>query len=161
MSAGRSAKDVIILLIVTIVAVGGIAGFGFYSDEVTGYMRLQGWNLNPAVENTREFLKAGAADDATRLQAMISPKAPDLKLVTENGVNYLTVRKYGGPPKLPVKDLMPSADPPIGKPWVVFQDGGTVAVRASYPNAHELEFRWDNTDQGWKVKALSRIKDGE
>ncbi|MBM3458188.1 MAG: hypothetical protein FJX77_06620, partial [Armatimonadetes bacterium] len=72
MSAGRSAKDVIILLAVILVAVGGIAGFGFFQEEVSGYLRLQAWNTSPLVEKTREFVQAAAADDAAKVEGMIA-----------------------------------------------------------------------------------------
>ncbi|MBM3458767.1 MAG: hypothetical protein FJX77_09580 [Armatimonadetes bacterium] len=92
---------------------------------------------------------------------MIAANAQDLKLVKEGGENYLTVRRYGGPDKHTLKVLFPTANPSYEKPNVILKGGGMVSVVASYPDAHAMDFRWDNTPQGVEGKALSRMKDGE
>ena len=162
-SAGKSrTKDVILLIVLVLVVGGAVAGFGFYHDEVSGYVRLQGWNLGELKGLTQQFLDAMSKDDGERVAGMISPKGP-LETVRDPGgkVTALTVFRYGSSTPETLTQLAPSSKAEIGEPTLIFLDGGAVSVFVKYPDAHDLDVRWDRTDQGWKVTGLSRIKAGE
>jgi len=160
--AGNRAKDVLILLSVLVVAIGGIAAFGFYKDEITSYVRLQGWNITPLKAQTQQFVEAMAANDGERVASMLSPKSANLKPVREGGkVVALTVYRYGSTTPETLLQLAPVKNPEIGAPRLISLDGGVVSVPAVFPQGHTLDIRWDNTEQGWKVAGVSRIKAGE
>jgi hypothetical protein len=155
-ASGRKARDSVIAVVLVIIGLGAVAGLGFYQDEVKSYVRLQGWNLDPAREASRRFLQAAARGDGDQVAAMISPTAQTVSIVRENGkVTGVSVPAYGGPQKVALKALAPSENPQIEKARLVSLDGGSVSVAATFPKVHSLDMSWDRDGGGWKLKDLS------
>lgn len=158
MSAPNRARDIAILAVVIIVVGGGIAGFGFYHDEVTSYIRLQGWNLGPVKEGTQQFLAAASKGDGEALTKFLGPESGDLRPVRKNGklVSFL-VPDYGGPVDRTLKSLAPKPEAKLTDPKMVVLDGGAVTIEAQYPS-HKLELRWNRLAGAWKVIKLDYVK---
>lgn len=160
--AGSRAKDAIILVVIVIVAVGGIAGYGFYHDEVSSYVRLQGWNMGPVKGLTQQFVEAMASNEGEKVASMISPQAPDLKPVKEGGkITALTVYRYGSKTPETLVALAPTKTPTLSEPKLQSLQGGAVVVNAGFPDDLSLDISWDKTGEGWKVVGISRIKPGQ
>lgn len=163
-AAGKSrARDIVIVVVLLGVGVGGIAGFGFYHDEVTSYIRLQGWSLGATGEGTKQFLDAMAAKDGERIEGMFASRENDTKVVREGGkVVRLTVTRFGSSTPLRLEEIVPSADGKVGTPRLITLDGGLVVVPVDFPGTDlSLEVRWDRIRGAWKVTGVVRIKPGE
>jgi len=150
------AGEYLLMAAIVIVAIGAIAGYGFYHEEIGGFMRLEGWNLQPVKEASREFVKAAAAGDGDQVAKM---------LATENGASMTAVRRngklvamkvpaYGGPVEKSLKELAPTDSPQIGAPKLVLVDNGQVFVSVSYPKSN-LGIGWDRVGGAWKVTSLT------
>ena len=144
-----------LLLALILLGVGGVAAYGFYQEEITAYVRLEGWNLGSATRASGDFLAAAAAADGERVAPMLfDEQNPDLKAVRENGkLVALIIPDYGGPKTRRLKEIAPNAEPKFGEPQMVTQAGGAVVVPATFPN-HELQLRWDRVAGAWKLKAI-------
>jgi hypothetical protein len=163
MSAGKKkAKDGIILAVVIIVVVGGIAGVGFFQDEVGAYVRFQGWNLQPATAVTQEFLAACAEGDGARVAGLVDQDSHGVTTMKEDGkVVGFEIQDYSGPKRFKLEELAPGADARLSPPRIVPLDGGSVSVEASYPGVHLLDLRWDRKPSGWKLVLLAWRPIGE
>src|SRR4051794_17615267 len=91
--------EYVLMVVIVLVAVGAIAGYGFYHDEIGALMRLQAWNLQPAADATRQFVHAAAAGDGDRVaQMLVTEDGQYLTAVRRNGkLVALKVPAYGGP----------------------------------------------------------------
>jgi hypothetical protein len=151
-------RDLVISIIVIVVLVAGIAGYAFYQDEVTGYIRLQGWNTGPVTQATRDLVAAGSKADSGRVEEFIAPNAPQVVPVVKNGkVTAFQVPDYGGPKTMTLKQLFPTGNPTIDRPRLVFLEGGSVAVNVTYPRIHTLDLRWDLRNGRWKLTSIGWI----
>jgi hypothetical protein len=58
--------------------------------------------------------------------------------------------------------LFPKPQAEIGKPKLIFLNGGTVQVVAEFGKEfHQLDFRWDRDPSGWKLITIIRYKEGQ
>lgn len=155
-SAGSTkAKDYLIAALLVLVVGGGIAAGGFFQDEITSYVRLQGWNLSPVVEANRKFLRAAASGDSAQVEALIAKNAPHLRPVRKNGkIHAFMIGDYGDPIERPLKVMAPSAEPVVSSPRMVYLEGGTVQIQATYAGSHALQLSWDRMTEGWRLKAI-------
>lgn len=156
----KSAKSVSVALkvLVVLVAVAVMAAAGFYQDEVKSYFQLQGWNLSPVKDATRQFIRAAAEGDGDRVAGMIAEDAQILGVERAGGkVTGLTIPDYGGPRSVRLKSLAPAADAEIGSPTIIALNGGSVAVRVTFPQAHGLQMSWVRSAGGWRVKEIGWV----
>lgn len=152
--AGRG-KDALILGTVLVVGVGAVAVFGFYQEEVKTFFRLEGWNLSPVSEATRQFVHAAASGDGEKVSAMVSPDSQTVQVARENGkITGLMVPAYGGPRRVTLKQVAPSENPEIGPPKLVALNGGAVSETVTFPS-HTMDISWDKTASGWKITTLT------
>jgi hypothetical protein len=153
--AGSKGKDLLILIALIVIGVAAIAGFGFYQEEVKAFFRLEAWNLGAVTGATRQFIHAAAAGDGERVGAMVVPGSQTVQVATEGSkVTGLMVPAYGGPRRVPLKELAPSENPEIGPPRLSSLNGGSVAQTVTFPGSHILKIGWDKTPAGWKIKDL-------
>jgi len=154
--------DAIIVVVLLVLGVGGIAAFGFYRDEVSAYMRLQAWDLEPTAKGTREFLAAMSAKDANRVEGLFTGRPDDVRVVREDGRVALTVSRFGSSRNLSLDEIVPSADGQVGRPQLVTLEGGAVVVPISFPGTDlSLDVRWDRVNGQWKIIKVTRIRPGE
>jgi hypothetical protein len=147
----QKARDYIIVTVVIILVLAGIAGFGFYRDEVTAYVRLQAWNMSPVTDGTRQFLAAAAKGDSASLQPLLGPETPDLQPVRKNDkIVAFMVADYGGAKLRTLKSIAPTPEAKIGKLEIIYLDGGAATIDVEYPT-HRLKLRWDRLAAGWRI----------
>lgn len=159
--AGGRGKDGLILGAVLLVGLGAVAVFGFYQDEVKAFFRLEGWNLAPVTDATRQFVRAAAVGDGERVSSMVAPGSQTVQVAEENGkVMGLMVPAYGGPRKVTLKQVAPSENPEIGPPKLVALNGGSVSQTVTFPT-HTMDLGWDKTASGWKIANMSWRGAGE
>jgi len=135
-----------------------VLAVAFYQEEVFGYIRLQGWNLHPAEQATREFLAAAAKGDGSAVARMVG-KPSDVLVPIRSGdkVTGFTIMEYGaGSKDYSLQQLVPSTDATLSPPRLVLVDGGSVAVDATFPRAYTLSMKWDNSEGTWKLRAFSK-----
>ena len=160
-SRGKGVRDVVIIAALVVVGFGAVAAAGFYQDELRSFFRLQGWDMRPVTEATRQFLQAAAREDGDRVAAMLAPGAQTIETVQEDGrVTGVKVADYGGPRTVPLKELAPSENPEISAPTLVAVDGGSVSLVARFPGSHSLQMLWDRSPDGWKVKDIGWVAGG-
>lgn len=154
-SKSSKARDYAILTIVVLIVGGAVAGFGFYKDEVTAFMRLEGWNLAPVTQQTERFLEAAAKGDGSVIEPMLTPSMQRITPVKKSGkLTGFSFSEYGASTTYPLKKLVPDAGVKPGKPKLVPLDGGAVTVAMGY-KPHDLELRWDKTPQGWRITNIT------
>ena len=152
------AGQYVLMAIIIIIAIGGIAGFGFYGEEIGSFFRLQGWNLGAVTQKTREFVDAAAVGDGDKVASYLQPNNTMLKTVEQNGkLVAIMVPDYGGPAKRTLKQIAPTNQPQIGPPQLMPLDGGAVQVLVTYPKSHAVQIRWDRKEGGWKVVGMGWV----
>lgn len=157
MEKGKT-RDKIVAAIAIIAVLAVVLAVGFYQEEVFGYFRLQGWNLQPAEQATRDFLAAAAKGDGQAVARMVG-KPSDVLVPIRSGdkVTGFTIMEYGaGPKNYTLQQLVPSTEATLSPPRLVLMDGGSVAVDATFPRAYTLNMKWDNSDGPWKLRAFAR-----
>lgn len=154
----QKARDYVIVTLVIILVLAGIAGFGFYRDEVTAYLRLKAWDMGPVTDGTRKFVAAAATGDGAALQPLLGPESANLQPVRKKDkIVAFLVPDYGGAKNRTLKRLAPTATAKIGAPEIIYLDGGAVTVDADFPS-HKLKFRWDRLGGNWKIVKLDYIQ---
>jgi len=144
----------VIGVVVIALVLGGIGAAAFYQDEVSGYMRLQGWNTSPVTDASKQFIRAAASNDGQKVATFLAPGAPQLSPISgARGVTGFKIGDYGGPKRHTLKEMCPNASPQFSSPKLVFLDGGAAQVEAKYPS-HRLQMTWDRKPEGWKLIAL-------
>lgn len=151
------ARDKIVAAIAIIAVLAIVVAVGFYQEEVFGYFRLQGWNLQPAEQATREFLAAAAKGDGAAVANLVGRPSDVLVPIREGDkVTGFSVMEYGGAKNYTLQQLVPAADAQLSSPRLVLVDGGSVAVDAAFPKAYTLNLKWDNSTGPWKLRALGK-----
>lgn len=154
----QKARDYVIVTVVVILVLAGIAGFGFYRDEVTAYLRLQAWNMAPVTDGTRQFLAAASKGDSAALQPLLGPENPDFQPVRKNDkIVAFMIADYGGAKRHSLKNIAPTADAKLGKIEIIYLDGGVATIEAQYPT-HRLKFRWDRLAAGWRIMKVEFLQ---
>lgn len=157
MNGNTKLRDGLITTVVLVLVVGGIAGFGFYHDEVTAYVRLQAWNLGPVTERSNQFLAAAAKNDGAGVEHLLGPSSGDIQPVKKNGkLTSLMIPDYGGAKERKLTAIAPTPDAKVGAPRVIYLDGGAVVVDVAY-RTHMLKLRWDRVNNEWKIVKLDWI----
>lgn len=153
----RKARDKIVAAIAIIAVLAVVLAVGFYQEEVFGYFRLQGWNLQPAEQATREFLAAAAKGDGSAVARLVG-RPSDVLVPIRSGdkITGFTMMEYGGPKDYTLQQLVPSTDAALSPPHLVVLDGGYVAVDAAFPKTYTLNLKWDNREGAWKLRALGK-----
>ena len=57
------AKSYAVLIGLVLIGVGAVAAFGFYQEEVSAFVRLEGWNLGSATAASRSRSSRSSAAD--------------------------------------------------------------------------------------------------
>ena len=142
-----------VVAVAVIVAVLGAVGAGaFYQDEVTGFVRLQGWNTAPITQATQDFVQAASKNDGTRVASLVASGVPEVEPIRKgDSVVAFMVGAYGGAKRRSLRELCPNDQPQISSPKLVYLNGGSAAVDVSYPGKHMLQLNWDRKPDGWKL----------
>lgn len=142
-----------VVSIAIIAAVLGAVGVGaFYQDEVTGFVRLQGWNTAPISKATEDFVQAASKNDGARVASLVAFGVRGIEPVRKGDkVVAFMVGAYGGPKRRSLRELCPNDQPQISSPKLVYLDGGSAEVDVSYPGKHRLKLSWDLKPDGWKL----------
>jgi len=156
---GSKVRDTVILVLVVLLAVGGIAAFGFYRDEVTAYLRLQAWDLGPVVRGTRQFVDAAASGDGARIQPLLARDCPAQPIMKNGRLTGFSLADYGGPKAHKLKEMVPTSSVQVKKPELIYLDGGAVVTEIAVPGSHGLKFRWDRRPEGWRIIDITWIQD--
>jgi hypothetical protein len=158
MRGGSKAREYFIIALLVIIIGGGVAAFGFYKDEVTAYVRLQGWNLSPVTQQTERFLEAASKGDGATVESMLAPSIPRVQPIKKNGkLTAFLFQVYGGTETLTLKQLVPDASVKPGKPKITPLEGGVVDIGIKY-RPHLLELKWDLTPAGWRIVVMNVTK---
>lgn len=148
-----------LMIVAVVLVVGIIAGIGFFQDEVSGFMRLQGWNTAPVTEATRAFVSAASKGDGAKVAALLAAQAPEVQPVKEGGaIVAFMVRSYGGTTRQSLRQLCPGGEPKLSSPKLVFLNGGSAEVAVTYPGKHTLQLGWDRKPEGWRLISIGQIK---
>lgn len=142
------------VVVAVVVLLAGIGAGAFYQEEVSGFIRLQGWNTGPVTEASQQFIKAASSNDGKKVASFLAQGAPLLDPVAgPGGVTAFDIGDYGGPKRRSLKEMCPNASPQLSSPKLVYLDGGSARVEAKYPR-HQLQMTWDLKPEGWKLIAL-------
>lgn len=145
---------------ILVVVLGGMGAAAFYQEEVGGFIKLQGWNTGPVSDATREFVKAAAAGDGVKVDRMLAQDARELRPVRgPKGVAAFMITAYGGAKKKTLKELCPTSDAKLSAPKLVFMEGGSVLVNATFPS-HSIQTRWTPTAGKWKIIDITEGQSG-
>ncbi|MGV3725044.1 MAG: hypothetical protein ACO1SX_29440 [Actinomycetota bacterium] len=148
----------VVIVVAVVVLLAGMGAAAFYQEEVAGFIRLQGWNTGPVTEASQQFIKAAASKDGKKVATFLAQGAPLLEPVSgPGGITAFKIGDYGGPKRRALKEMCPSDSPKLSSPKLVFLDGGSAQVEATYPN-HRLQMTWDRKPEGWKLIALGWVQ---
>jgi hypothetical protein len=154
----NKAVQSILMVGVAVVALGAIGGAAFYQEEVGGYIRLQGWNLAPVTEASKQFVQAAAANDGKKVASLLAKDSSQLSAETgASGVTAFRIGDYGGPKRHSLKALCPTPSPKLSAPKLVYLDGATARVEAAYPK-HRVQLTWDRKPEGWRLIGINRAQ---
>jgi hypothetical protein len=158
MGSSSRKRDIVIAVILILVVGGGIAAFGFYKDETTSYLRLQGWNLGPVTKGTKQFIESASKNDGDSILPLLGPESAQLQPKKKNGklVSFM-VPDYGGPVERKLNALAPKPSGDVRPPEIVFLDGGAVTQRVHFAT-HAVDFRWDRLPAGWRIVRLTWVE---
>lgn len=148
-----------IIVVAIVLVLGLIAAVGFYQDEVSGFLRLQGWNTAPVTAVTREFVAAAAKGDGAGVAKLVAANAPEVQPVHKDGeVVAFMVRAYGGATRQSLRQLCPNPEPKLSSPKLVFLNGGSAVIDVAFPGKHVLQLGWDRKQDGWKLVSIGQVK---
>lgn len=154
----NKAAQTAIGVVAVVLVLGGLGAAAYYQDEVHGFVRLEGWNTRPVSSASQEFIEAAARNDGKKVATLLASGASHLNpVIGSNGVTAFEIGAYGGPQKRSLRELCPSASPQLSSPKLVFLDGGSAQVEATFPN-HRLQMTWDKKPDGWKLIGLGWVQ---
>lgn len=142
----------VVAVAVIVAVLGAVGAAAFYQDEVTGFVRLQGWNTAPITHATQEFVQAASKSDGARVASLVAFGVRGIDPVRKGDkVVAFMVGAYGGPKRRSLRELCPNDQPQIASPKLVYLDGGSAEVDVTYPGKHTLKLNWDLKPDGWKL----------
>lgn len=148
-------RDYAIMAIIILVALVGIAGAGFYRDEIVGYWRFQAWNTRPLIEANQRFIEAASNGDGQTVASLCQLDSGLIEAILEN--NQLTgfqVMIGLSSTDVSLKRAVPTSTPDIIGPEFILKTGGYAMMELSFPGSHQLILSWDRVGGEWKVVGL-------
>lgn len=155
---GKPIKPVVSIAVIVAV-LGAVGAAAFYQDEVTGFVRLQGWNTAPITHATQDFVQAASKNDGTRVATLVAPEASGIEPVRKgDAVVAFMMGEYGGTKRRRVlRELCPNDQPQIASPKLVYLNGGSATVDITYPGKHMLRLSWDRKPDQWKLVRINMV----
>jgi|GEM_PF-7081838 len=147
--------QLITVTVLGVLIVVGVAAFGFYRDEVTSYVRLQAWNLEPVKQGTRQFIEAANKNDGAPIAGLIEREGTALDPMEKDGeITGFRIPDYMGPKARTLKAIAPNTKAEFEEPKLIPLEGGEVSAVVRFPRSHSLDFRWDRRKGEWKIVDL-------
>jgi len=146
----RPIKRYAILMVVIVIAVGGLCAFGFFQEDIVMFFKLREWDHGAPGRAMTSFLNAAKRGDAAEADRFVDMTTFKPLKKNDKPIGYF-LASMAGTLDIPFSELAPEGEVQIASVKFVRLGEGAAEVQVSRRGTEPAKFRLKMREGAWKI----------